>query len=111
MIFSTIAYITISSLSIFGGFELIKKCHTDNNEDMININNLTIEDVEKIEQVFDLSFNNLKKIKKTYSIHDIIKEDVDDVESIGRRNTSKNQFLLSYLPYIYSDNDKPGMFF
>jgi len=110
MIFSAIAYITISSLSVFGGFELIKKCHTNNNEDMININNLTITDIEKIEQVIDLSFNNLKKIKKTSSIHDIIEED-DDVEQIGRRNTSKNQFLLSYLPYIYSDNDRPGMFF
>jgi len=55
MIFSGIVYITISSLSIFGGFELIKKCHTDNNEEMININNLTIEDVEKIEHVLDLS--------------------------------------------------------
>lgn len=111
MIFSAIAYITISSLSIFGGFELIKKCNTNNNEDMININNLTIEDVEKIEQVLDLSFNNLKKIKKTSSIHDIIEEDVDDVEPIGRRNTSKNQFLLSYLPYIYPNNSKSGMFF
>ena len=91
MIFSAIAYITISSLSIFGGFELIKKCHTNNNnEDMININNLTIKDVEKIEHVLDLSFNNLKKIKKTSSIHDILEEDVDDVEPIGRRNTSKN---------------------
>ena len=110
MIFSAIAYITISSLSIFGGFELIKKCHTNNNEDMININNLTITDIEKIEQVIDLSFNNLKKIKKTSSIHDIIEED-DDVEQIGRRNTSKNQFLLSYLPYIYSDNGRSGMFF
>ena len=110
MIFSAIAYITISSLSVFGGFELIKKCHTNNNEDMININNLTITDIEKIEQVIDLSFNNLKKIKKTSSIHDIIEED-DDVEQIGRRNTSKNQFLLSYLPYIYSDNGRPGMFF
>ena len=110
MIFSAIAYITISSLSIFGGFELIKKCHTNNNEDMININNLTIKDIEKIEQVIDLSFNNLKKIKKTSSIHDIIEED-DDVEQIGRRNTSKNQFLLSYLPYIYSDNGRSGMFF
>ena len=110
MIFSAIAYITISSLSIFGGFELIKKCHTNNNEDMININNLTIKDIEKIEQVIDLSFNNLKKIKKTSSIHDIIEED-DDVEQIGRRNTSKNQFLFSYLPYIYSDNGRSGMFF
>ena len=113
MIFSAIAYITISSLSVFGGFEIIKKCHTNNNneEDMVNINNLTIKDVEKIEQVLDLSFNNLKKIKKISSIHDIIEEDVDDVELIGRRNTSKNQFLLSYLPYIYSDNDRSGMFF
>lgn len=111
MIFSAIVYITISSLSIFGGFELIKKCNTDNNEEMININNLTIEDVEKIEQVIDLSFNNLKKIKKTSSIHDIIEEDVDDIEPIGRRNTSKNQFFLSYLPYIYSNNGKSGMFF
>jgi hypothetical protein len=110
MIFSAIAYITISSLSIFGGFKLIKKCH-NNNEDIVDINNLTIENVEKIEQVLDLSFNNLKKIKKTSSIHDIIEEDVDDVEPIGRRNTSKNQFLLSYLPYIYPNNSKSGMFF
>tara|TARA_B100000035_G_scaffold312890_1_gene325327 strand:+ start:440 stop:775 length:336 start_codon:yes stop_codon:yes gene_type:complete len=111
MIFSAIAYITMSSLSIFGGFELVKKCSTDNNEETININNLTIEDVEKIEQVLDLSFNNLKKIKKISSIHDILEEDVDDVELIGKKNTSKNQYLLSYLPYIYSDNDRAGMFF
>ena len=111
MIFSAIAYVTISSLSVFGGFELIKKCRTDNNEEIININNLTINDVEKIEQVLDLSFNNLKKIKKISSIHDILEEDVDDVEQIGKKKTSKNQFLLSYLPYIYSDNDRAGMFF
>ena len=107
MILSAITYITISSLSIFGGFELIKKCYINNNEDMIDVNNLTIEDVEKIELVIDSSFNNLKK---TSSVHDILGENVDDVEAIKKRNISKNQFLLSYLPYIYSNNHEPGIF-
>ena len=90
MIFSIITYTIISSLSVFGGFELIKKCFKNNNEDIIDINNITITDIEKIEHVIDLSFNNLKKIKKNSSIHDILKEDVDDEELIKKKNTSKN---------------------
>ena len=106
MIFSAITYITISSLSVFGGFELIKKCFTNNNEDIIDVSNLTIKDIEKIELVIDSSFNHIKKMKKNSSIHDILREDVDYEEPKEKENISKNQFLLSYLPYIYSGNDK-----
>ena len=37
MIFSIITYTIISSLSVFGGVELIKKCFKNNNEDTIDI--------------------------------------------------------------------------
>jgi hypothetical protein len=107
MIFSAIAYVTISCLSAFGSFELIRKCKTKDNEDMVDINNLTIEDVKKIKKIIDLSFNNLKK---TSSNHDIL-EDVDVLEPVGQQDTSNHPFLFSYLPYIYSNNNRPGIFF
>jgi len=102
MILTVIAYTTISSLSVFGGFKLIKKCKS-NNEDIIDINNLNIEDVERIQHIIDVSFNNLKK---NTSIYDIIEEDIDEITPVEiKKSTSTNYSFFPYLSYIYSDSE------
>tara|TARA_Y100000992_G_scaffold294561_1_gene254462 strand:+ start:910 stop:1245 length:336 start_codon:yes stop_codon:yes gene_type:complete len=111
MIFITLSYLTIYGLSIFGGFELIKICVKNNDEnndenttEIIDLNKLTIEDVSKMKQIIDPSNN---KLKEKYPIHDIIEE--IDVE-ILEKNLPNNQHTVSHLPH-WTGNFKPRAFF
>lgn len=117
MIFIALGYITLYSLSIFGGFELIKKCKQKdekNNDNIIDLDNITLNDISKIKEIIDPSNNKLKKndrtdnnLKEIYPIHDIIEE--IDVESI-EKNISDKQPIISHVPH-WTGNFKPRAFF
>ena len=118
MILSTITYIFISGLGIFGGINTINYCKNNSENGAMTSNesiNMTIEDVEKLE-IIDPSNNKFKIDNSLYNnrIYDIIENEEDEEEEEEEEKNNKNQeneenifYRITKLPY-FTYNHRPG---